>query len=490
MEGNLKRNSRVIVTLISAFVLVTLLTPMLSAQVLEKLPYSGGVLSARAIRAGRLHFPAVNSSNDAANPDLTCSPAPCVYTPVRASSGGQPSNESPVAVSPLDPLKFLSGANDYNCSNIQGFYASTNGGSTWTHNCSKGSGGQGDPVVGYDRLGNAFSGGIQGGSFKIFISTNDGVTWGNPITVTGPVLGYLADKDWMEVDTNVASPFVNNIYYSGTQFASNSDSEISVSVSSDHGQTWSTKLVDARQHYPTNVDQFSDLGIGADGAVYVTWIRCPANGPAGDCGSTTTNVMFSKSLDGGLTWSPAVAAFTTKLAPDTCGGFYGCLPNTSERISEIPAVEVSGSGPTAKVYIIYYNWTGTKMQAMLRSSIDAGATWSAGTIVSSAAGDQFFPWISLLKGRIVASWLDRRNDPANLKYQPMFAMSGNGGAAFGAAHLLSSAQSNPLNDGFGGGFMGDYRTSVTTGTSLYAVWEDTTTGVNNVQDEFGGALLH
>src|SRR6267142_164857 len=121
MEGNLNRNSRVIVILISAFVLVTLLTQMLSAQVLEKLPYSGGVLASRAIRAGRLHLPAVNSSDVATNPDLTCSPAPCVFTAVRASSGGQPSNESPLAVSPLDANKFLTGANDYNCSNIQGF---------------------------------------------------------------------------------------------------------------------------------------------------------------------------------------------------------------------------------------------------------------------------------------------------------------------------------------------------------------------------------
>jgi hypothetical protein len=488
----LNRNSRVILTLISAFVLVTLLTPMLSAQVFEKLPYSGGVLTSRAIRAGRLHLPPVNSSNDAvANPDLTCSPAPCVFTPVRASSGGQPSNESPLAVSPLDPNKFLSGANDYNCGNIQGFYATVDGGTTWTRKCSPGSGGQGDPVVGYDRLGNAFAGGIQSGSFKIFISTDDGTTWGAPITVTGPLLGYLADKPWMEVDTRTSSLFVNNIYYSGTQFSFSSDSEISVSVSSDHGHTWTTKAVDTVQHYPANVDQFSDIGIGADGTVYVTWIRCHANGPAGDCGGTTTNVMFSKSADGGLTWTPATVAFTTNLAPDACFcAFYGSLPNTSERISEIPSIEAVGVGATAKLYVAYYNWTGTKMQAMLRSSLDGGVTWNAPTVISSASGDQFFPWVSLAQGRPVASWLDRRNDPSNLKYQPMFALSTNGGVSFGPARLLSNKQSNPLNDGFGGGFMGDYRTSVTTGTSFYAVWEDTTTGTNNVQDVFGGAKLH
>ena len=486
----MNRNSRVIVTLISAFVLVTLLTPMLSAQVLENLPYSGGVLTSRAIRAGRIHLPPVNPSNDAANPNLTCSPAPCVFTPVRASSGGQPSNESPLAVSPLDANKFLSGANDYNCGNIQGFYATVDGGTTWTRKCSPGSGGQGDPVVGYDRLGNAFAGGIQSGNFKIFKSTDNGSTWGPPMQVTGPLLGYLADKPWMEIDTHTASPFVNNIYFSGTQFSFASDSEISVSVSSDQGQTWTTTAVDTTQHYPNNVDQFSDIGIGDDGTVYVTWIRCHANGPAGDCGGTTTNVMFVKSVDGGLTWTPPVVAFTTKLAPDAClCAFYGSLPNTSERVSEIPAIEASGIGATAKLYVAYYNWT-TKLETMLRTSVDGGLTWSSGTVVSSASGDQFFPWVSLLKGRVIVSWLDRRNDPANVKYQPRFAISTNGGTSFGASHLLSGAQSNPLNDGFGGGFMGDYRTSVSTGTNFYAVWMDTTTGTNNVQDEFGGAKLH
>jgi len=482
----LSRFHRLVWCIAATVALLFLITTVLNAQVLEKLPYSGGVLSRRAIQAGRL-VPQ-NGGFGLVSPDLTCSPAPCIFSPVRASSGGQPSNESPLAVSPLDPQKFLSGANDYNCGNIQGFYATSDGGTTWTRNCSKGSGGQGDPVVGYDRLGNAFAGGIQNGSFKIFKSTDSGVTWSNPINVTGPLLGYLADKPWMEVDTNAGSPFVNSIYYSGTQFASNSDSEISVSYSRDAGATWTTHAVDTRQIFPNNVDQFSDLAVGADGTVYVTWIRCPANGPAGDCGNTTTNIMFSKSTDGGATWSTPVAAFTARLAPDTsfcC--FYGQLPNTSERVSDIPAIEARGSGATAKLFVTYYNWTGSKLQVMLRTSTNGGSTWSAGTIVSNAPNDQFFPWVSVVGSTgVVVSWLDRRNDTANVKYQPMFAISKNGGASFGAANRLSNAASNPLNDGFGGGFMGDYRTSVTTPSTFNAVWMDTTTGTNNVQDEFGG----
>src|SRR5438105_10359642 len=152
MEGNLKRNSRVIVTLISAFVLVTLLTPMFSAQVLEKLPYSSGVLTARAIQAGRIRLPGVNSSN-AANPDLTCSPAPCLFPNVQASPGPQTADEHPLAANPSNALQLFTGANDLNCTTLVGQYASDDGGTTWKHACLKfGSGstsGAGDPVGDY-----------------------------------------------------------------------------------------------------------------------------------------------------------------------------------------------------------------------------------------------------------------------------------------------------------------------------------------------------
>jgi hypothetical protein len=289
----------------------------------------------------------------------------------------------------------------------------------------------------------------------------------------------------MEVDDNASSPFKNNIYISGTQFDFASDSEISVSRSSDGGATWKTVAVDTKQIFPTNVDQFSDLAVGPDGTVYLNWIRCPANGPSGDCGGTTTNIMFSKSTDGGATWSTPAVAAKVKLAPDTsfcC--FYGQLPNTTERVSDIPSNTVTGSGATAKVFFTVYNWTGTKLQVVVVASLDGGTTWKNPIVVNNANGDQFFPWAAFGNGKLAITWLDRRNDPSNLKYQPFLSVTSNG--VFPTGHALSNNQSNPLNDGFGGGFMGDYRTHVWNGTQVDAVWMDTTTGTNNCQDVAGG----
>ena len=166
----MSRISRVLWCFFFALTLTLLTTPLMSAQQrLDKSPLSGGLLAARAFKAGRLHYqPAANGGIH--NPDLTCSPAPCAFPNVDASEGGSaPVNEHPIAANPNNAMQLLSGGNDYNCGNIQGFFASGDGGSTWAHVCSPGSGGEGDPVVGYDLNNVAYAGGIQSGQQRLSV---------------------------------------------------------------------------------------------------------------------------------------------------------------------------------------------------------------------------------------------------------------------------------------------------------------------------------
>lgn len=495
MEANLSRTLRFAWGFAAVFTAL-LLTPVLNAQIkLERLPYSGDVLVYRAIKAGRMQRPGTSTATASqVNPDVTCSPAPCVFTPVTASPKTSIANEDPIAANTANSMNLLSGANDFSCANIQGFYSSSDGGTTWSHTCLSGSGGEGDPIVGFDTNGTAYAGGIQSGSIKLASSTNGGMTFGSPKTVVGALLGYTADKPWLEVDTNPSSAFKNTLYVSATQFDSSSNSEISVSHSTDGGTTWTTKVIDTKQIFPSEVDQFSDIAVGTDGTVYVNWLRCPATSSNGECEGQVSKIMFTKSTDGGNTWSTPIAAATVTLVPaPTAAGFYGTLPNfTSERVSNIPANAATGSGATAKVYVSVYNWTGTQMQAELVTSNNGGTTWGAPVLVSAIPkGDQFFQWVNLTsngKG-IAVTWLDRRNDTNNKLYQPFFALSTNGGTSFGKAHALSTAKSNPANDGEGGSFMGDYRTHVWNGFVVDAVWMDTTATGTNCQDEFGGVRL-
>lgn len=467
---------------------------------LQLKPYSGGLLMAQAIHSGSVKLTAHHSQGSSIGPDLYCNPAPCVMLNHQASEGGQPANETPIAANPNNGKELLTGANDYNCPNLQGFYASTNGGKTWNVTCMStyaNGFGEGDPGVGYDLQGNAYISGIEGGtpdgSDIIFEKSSDGgTTWSAPAAAVPAFFsGGLTDKPWLWVDDNANSPHASALYISVTQFDSSNNTTITVSHSNDGGNTWTTVPVDSTQLYPT-IDQFSDIVTAKDGTVYTTWMRCVANGPSGDCGGTTASMMMSKSTDGGNTWSTPAVIATTNLAPDNCGAFYGCLPNTFERVSNIPVIgsDNSSGKHAGNLYTVYYNWTGTYMQVVVVTSTDGGATWGSPVAVapSTDTHDQFFPWLSVSNSGVVGvTWLDRRNDPNNVNYQAFSATSMSGGKGF-TDSFITHVQSNPFNDGFGGGFMGDYSGNVWAGNHLYASWSDTRNGTD-CQDEVGGRII-
>jgi hypothetical protein len=474
--------------------------PTALGQSAQPKPYSSGLIAAQDFRAGRLSLrpaqPAQAEGGQSAQP--SCNPTPCVLPNVRASGGTQPVNEDAMTVNPTDKRSLITAGNDYNCGSLQGIFVSTNKGNTWTRQCMTplpGASGLGDPVPAYDANGNAYIVGINqlGSGVGVIVvqkSTNNGTSFGAAAQAVPATLGAIADKPWLEADTSISSPRKNNLYVSVTQFANSNDSQISVSNSTNGGATWTTKGVSARQTFP-DVVQFSDLATGNDGTVYLTYMKCRANGPTGDCGGTTATMLFQKSTDGGATWSSPVTMASVKMAPDSCGAFYGCLPNTGERMSNIPAIAVDNSaGPNSgKLYTVMYTFTGGRMEVQVVTSTDDGATWSTPTLVATpgAKGDQFLPWINVSPktGEVGVTWLDRRNDAANLKYEAFAGFSPNGVSAYENV-LLSTAQSDPNNDGFGGGFMGDYTGSGWAGKKLYMSYMDTRNGSVS-QDWIAGA---
>jgi hypothetical protein len=195
-------------------------------------------------------------------------------------------------------------------------------------------------------------------------STDNGQKWSAPAVAVTPLFsGGLTDKPWLQVDDNASA-----LYLSVTQFdATGNDTEISVSHSTNGGTSWTTSAVDTAQVFPA-VDQFSDLAIGTDGTVYVSWMRCTA---IGECAGTQATLLLSRSTDGGNTWSKPVT-----LAPDNSGCcFYGQLPNTGERVSEIPVLGIdNSSGPHAgTLYAAFYTWTGSFMVVDVATSTTGAA---------------------------------------------------------------------------------------------------------------------
>lgn len=124
-------------------------------------------------------------------------------------------------------------------------------------------------------------------------------------------------------------------------------------------------------------------------------------------------------------------------------------------------------------------------------SSDGGKTWSKPVPVAPAreTHDQFFPWISVgSTGLVGVSWLDRRNDPANVDYQAFASISRDGGQTFGQNVQLTTAFSDPNVNGYQGGWMGNRTGNTWAGSNFLAAWMDSSNGVD-MQDVVGGIRL-
>ena len=123
---------------VALFVVVAICTPIANAQNALGLPVSprsGSSLVGEAIHRGALQLP-LSLQGLSVQQNLTCSPLPCVLPNVQASNGTNIANEDPIVSNPRNPAQLLTGANDYSCSvSLQGFYASNDGGATWTRTC-------------------------------------------------------------------------------------------------------------------------------------------------------------------------------------------------------------------------------------------------------------------------------------------------------------------------------------------------------------------
>lgn len=451
-------------------------------------------------------------------PQLTCSPAPCVFPNSQASVGQKPVNEPSIAVDPMHPMRLITGANDRNCPGWPltyggGFYTSTDGGATWTRSCSTVPPGyhvgSSDPTVAYDLTGAAYRAGCEASIIKgvLVLSTvvsksiDNGMTWGNPVVAVAPSFAgkfvYGACKPWVQIDTSPQSPHRNRIYISALQFNfPTSLTQITVSRSLDGGNTWLAPVPDGpAAHFPA-FQCCAAFAIGNGGTVYNTWLRCVTVQPQQSCGGGMEDIILSKSLDGGNTWSNPTTVHQVVLTPGDCfmGGppSFGCLPNTNEPLTDYPAIaRDNSSGPkSGTLYLVDYTYVAGHAQVQVSRSSDGGTSWSSPVAVAprSDQHDQFFPWISVSpNGAVGVTWLDRRNDPANVSYDAFAAVSTDGGHTF-ANYQLSAKPSNPKNDGYGGNFMGDYTQNAWAGKFLYAAWPDTSNG-KTAQDMIGGVRI-
>jgi hypothetical protein len=427
---------------------------------------------------------------------IACSPAPCVLPPTQATQG-QYFFDAPVVADPANPAHLIVGSEVVTCfQGGLGFQVTTDAGSTWDQTCMAPMVYDGNeylpdsgPILGYDRNGNAYIAGFYAydgsgnpeAGFQAFQKYTPGGGWSAPaVAVIDKGEPFDPWSCWLSVDTSAASPYVDSVYISCVlvgPLPNGGEAQVVVSHSNDGGGNWKQVAVTPLQRSPES-DGDTAMAVGNDGTVYLTCVYSDSEafGPA--------YMVFSKSSDGGNTWSkPKLVAPVTLIYPVPNSDRALYIPNT-------PAIAVDNSdGPHAgSLYVVMYNWTGTFMQVQVARSTDGGDTWSKPVPVAPGiTHDQFFPWIAVSPtGLVGVSWLDRRNDPANVSYQAFAAISADG-QSFQPNVQLTTAFSNPNN--IQSTEIGDYTGDTWDGANYFiAAWMDDSNG-QYMEDYVGGIRL-
>jgi len=441
----------------------------------------------------------------------TCSPAPCILPPVLASESGSEVTDAPIAADPRNPKHMIVGSDDFNCPDpsLLGFHVSSDGGSTWNTVCMTSViDGEHEyypeinPSVGFDLNGVAYIAGDYGdteqaGGVVGVETSRDGMHWSSPVIALSAT-DRFTDYSFLTLDSNPASPFANRLYVSSVligPLGDNSKNQVAVSHSGDGGSTWTVVPVGPEQTFPAS-DAYTDMAVEKDGTVYVAWQHCADSGRDVGCSDREVYTLFSKSTDGGGTWSSPKIITKIDRGTSLCQCASGILPNSNTiRVYNYPALAIDNSvGPHAgTVYVSMYSWTGTYMRVGVIRSTDGGDSWSKPVPVAppSNTHDQFFPWISVSPtGLVGVSWLDRRNDPANVNYQAFAAISTDGGKTFQPNIRLTSSFSDPNQNGYPQNlWMGDYTGNTWAGPNNFvAAWMDSSNGID-MQDVVGGIRL-
>jgi hypothetical protein len=149
-------------------------------------------------------------------------------------------------------------------------------------------------------------------------SRDGGETWGNPVTVYRGN-NEFNDKEVVVVDTRDDSPYKGRVYVAWVNLPGNSFNLV-LSHSTDDGQTFSQPVT--IRNDGVNIGIMPVVGPG--GVVYAVWEHATRLGPNR---YTDFQIVSARSEDGGQTWSEAVAVDTlgTYEVPDLRTG--GGLPS-------------------------------------------------------------------------------------------------------------------------------------------------------------------
>jgi len=396
-------------------------------------------------------------------------------------------NEPSIMMDPHDPNILVAG------SILDNYHYSNDGGLTWKIGELVSSYGVwGDPVIDVDSKGNFYyfhlSNVTVGDGWIDRIvcqkSTDKGVSWSDG-SFTGLNGSKDQDKQWSVIDYSN-----DNIYLTWTQFDEygNEDpscaSVILFSKSLDGGESWSSPI-QINKFTGDCLDGDDAVGgavpaVGPNGEIYVTWA-----GPMG--------LVFNRSLDQGETW------LQEEILIDSMPGGWNQNISGINRANGFPITKCDLSGGSNHG-TIYVNWSDQSngehdTDIWFSKSIDGGNSWSSKLKVNNDNSNrqQFFTWMDIdqTNGNLHFVFYDRRNYTGD-QTDVYLAFSNDGGESF-KNRIISESPFLPNKDIF----FGDY-SNITVHNNIVrpiwtrlhegelSIWTDVTSfdGTLSIFDEF------
>src|SRR5437588_8401628 len=295
-------------------------------------------------------------------------------------------------------------------------------------------------------------------------STDDGRTWGNPISIPPPVSNSVdLDKNWTVCDNHPSSPFYGHCYTELDNFA-DGDLEL-MSTSTDGGLTWSA---------PIRTDG-NDKGLGGQPVVQ------PSGRVIVPFESLNGTISAFRSDNGGASWSRAV-----KVSGIRFHGVAGGL-----RTSPLPSAEIAGDGT------VYVAWEDCRFRKncpsndIVFSKSSDGISWSDPARVPidpvTSSVDHFIPGLAVdpttsgssTKLALTYYFYPNANCGGACRLDVGYISSPDGGAHWGSATQLAGPMAlSEIANTSQGPMVGDYISTSFSGskaTTVFAVGHEATT---------------
>ena len=295
--------------------------------------------------------------------------------------------------------------------------------------------------------------------------------------------GANPDKEWLAVD-NSGGPNDGTLYL--TWFEHGEPAGINVLVSKNGGRTWIRRR--RLENYNT---QGARVAVGPEGEVHVVW--------TGNDRPARPEIRWSRSLDGGRTYSRPVTVAKVRYIPADCDttAVHGM------RVNEFPSITIDTFGSDRRRSPTYNPHRGTAYVTFAGGSRAGDASdiylsrlapgarrWTPKKRVNDdkTRNDQFFPEVVATgPGDIALMWTDRREDVAevpaptsgNWLMRQWIATSTNAGRTIKRNTRFSDVLfppplTNPsLNTGMAECYAGDYNGLYSSGRGRFvAAWSD------------------